>query len=175
MAEIDLITAFGRLLRDGRLRDAFAANPATAAGQIQLCQADLNAWLGLNPTDVELQADVLLRKRLDLVKFFAPGTCRQLGEKLWQEFQQFGRENWPADGSEKITDTFRFCERLKQNEPSTLVKSEWNRLNFAVSNRRIGLHWVRMPGADAQTRRGVQIFLRVKGRGWREFFLYFGL
>jgi hypothetical protein len=34
VAEIDFITAFARLLRDGKLRDAFAANPQAIARQV---------------------------------------------------------------------------------------------------------------------------------------------
>ena len=175
MAEIDFITAFGRLLRDGQLRDAFAANPTAVAGQIQLRSADLTTWMELNPTDVELQADVLLRKRLDLVKYFAPETCRKLGEKLWHEFRKFGRENWPPEGAGKITDAFQFCRRLRHNEPHTIVQSEWNRLDFAVSKRRVALHWIQMSGTKTKTHRGLQLFFRSKGGHWREFFLYLGL
>jgi hypothetical protein len=173
VAEIDFITAFGRLLRDGKLRDAFAVNPRAVAGQIRLRESDLATWLQLNPIEVELQADVLLRKRLDLVKYFAPETCRRTGERLWQEFRKFGRENWPPESSEKITDAFQFCRRLMQTEPETLVQSEWNRLDFAVLNRRIALHWVRMSGAKKC--RGIQLFLRTSNERWREFFFYFGL
>lgn len=175
MAEIDFITAFGRLLRDGQLREAFATNPAAVAGQVHLRQADLGTWLELNPTDIELQADVLLRKRLDLVKFFAPGTCRQLGDKLWLEFRQFGRNHWPADGSERIADAFQFCRELGQSNPEAIVKSEWNRLNFAVSDRKIGLHWVQMSGTKAQFRHGLQIFIRGRRHRWQEYLFYFGL
>jgi len=88
---IDFITAFGRLLRDGNLRDVFALNPQHAGRQIYLRESDLPAWLQLDPADVEFQAEVLLRKRLDLVKWFAPETCRRLDKKLWPVFRQFAR------------------------------------------------------------------------------------
>src|SRR5258708_6828653 len=90
----DFFTAFCRLLRDGKLRDVFAVNPQAAAEQVKLRLADCPAWLQLVPEDVEFQAIVLLRKRLDLVKYFVPETSRQLGEKLWPAFYTYARVSW---------------------------------------------------------------------------------
>lgn len=174
MAEIDFITAFARLLRDGKLRDAFAANPQAVARQVHLRIADLPAWRQLIPADVEFQADVLLRKRLDWVKFFAPETCRRLGEKLWPNFRAFARENWPPENAAKIFDSFQFCERLKQQSPESVAAAEWNRLRFAISQRRLAFHRVQRTDSQQRTRRGLQIFLRRRGRRWREYFFYFG-
>lgn len=173
--EIDFITAFGRLLRDGRLRDAFAVSPQTAAKQIQLRPSDLPLWLQLIPGDVEFQATVLLRKRLDLVKYFAPETCRRLGETLWATFQRYSRVHWPPEGTAKIFDTFQFCRHLKGQNCEAVAVSEWNRLDFALSKRRAALHWVELPTVKKKSRRGFQLFLRGPGRRWREFFFYFGL
>lgn len=175
VAEIDFITAFARLLRDGNLRETFAANPGAAAQQIHLCPPDLRAWLQLNPTEVEFQAEVLLRKRLDSVKFFAPETCRRLGEKLWPLFRDYARANWPPVGAAKFFDAFLFCQRLKQQTPAVLAVAEWNRLDFAASNRRLKIGFVRMPDTKRRPRRGLQIFLRGKNRRSHEFFFHFGL
>ena len=174
MPETDFITAFARLLRDGKLRDAFAADSKTAARQIHLREADLPAWLQLIPADVEFQADVLLRKRLDLVKFFAPETCRRLGEKLWPAFRAFARENWPPENAAKFFDAFQFCEQLKQQPSEAVAAAEWNRLRFAFSKRRLAFHGVRMPDARRRSRRGLQFFLRGRGCQWREIFFHFG-
>jgi hypothetical protein len=130
--------------------------------------------LQLIPADVEFQADVLLRKRLDLVKFFAPETCRQLGEKLWPAFRAFARENWPPENAAKFFDAFQFFERLKQQPSDAIVAAEWNRLRFAFSKRRLAFHGVRMPDARHRARRGLQFFLRGRGRRWREYFFYVG-
>jgi hypothetical protein len=172
VTETDFITAFARLLRDGKLRDAFAANPQAAARQVHLRAADLPAWLQLIPADVEFQAEVLLRKRLDLVKFFAPETCRQLGEKLWPTFRAFAREHWPPENAAKFSDASQFCERLKQQSPAAVTAAEWNRLRFAFSKRRLAFYAVRMPAARHRARRGLQFFLRGRGRPWREYFFY---
>ena len=173
MAEIDFITAFARLLCDGKLREEFATNPQAVAEKVQLHPADLPAWLQLIPADVEFQADVLLHKRLDLVKFFAPETCRRLGEKLWPEFRGFARLNWPAEGGEKFLDAFQFCRHLRQQNSRAVAASEWNRLDFALSKRWAACHWVPMPVKKMKMRRGFQLFIRSRGGRWREIFLYF--
>ncbi len=172
MTEIDFITAFARLLRDGKLRKVFAANPEAAARQVHLREADLPSWMQLIPADVEFQADVLLRKRLDLVKLFTPETCRRLGEKLWPTFRSFARENWPPENAANFFDAYQFCERLKQQQSGSVVAVEWNRLRFAFSKCRLAFHSVRMPDARRRTRRGLQFFLRGRGCQWGEYFFY---
>jgi len=172
---IDFITAFGRLLRDGNLRDVFALNPQHAGRQIYLRESDLPAWLQLDPADVEFQAEVLLRKRLDLVKWFAPETCRRLDKKLWPVFRQFARGNWPPEGGAKLSDTLLFCQHLRRQLPGAVAASEWNRLDFAHSKRRLGLRWVQIPTAKMSTRRGLQFFIRGRSQRWWEFFLYLGV
>ncbi|HTB84915.1 MAG TPA: hypothetical protein VK742_14760 [Candidatus Sulfotelmatobacter sp.] len=174
MGEIDFITAFARLLRDGKLRDLFANNPLAAANQIHLATSELPAWRQLNPDELEFQAEVLLRKRLDLVKFFAPKTCAQVEERLWPTFREFARENWPPENTAKFLDAFQFCGWLKQRKPEVIAAAEWNRLDFAVSNHRMNFHFVRLPDARWKMRHGLQIFLRRRAGRWHEFFLYPG-
>jgi len=175
VTEIDFITAFGRLLRDGNLRDRFAANPQAVAEEIHLRRADWPAWGQLIPADVEFQAVVLLRKRLDLIKFLAPETCRRMGEKLWSVFHDYARASRPPDGSAKISDAFLFCRHLNAQNPEAVVASERNRLDFAVSKKRMALHRVQMPTGKRKASCGLQLFLRGRGERWREFFFYLGL
>jgi hypothetical protein len=172
--EIDFITAFGRLLRDGKLRDAFAANPSGAGVQIGLRRYDFPAWLELAPDDVEFQATVLLRKRLDIVKSIAPETCHRLGEELWPTFHKYARAYWPSDVDPKIFDAYQFCRHLKYQAHKIVTPTEWNRLNFALTKQRVAVHWVKVPAIKEKSRHGFQLFLRGPGRRWREFFFYFG-
>jgi hypothetical protein len=172
--EIDFITAFGRLLRDGKLRDTFAVSPQAAAKEIRLRRSDLPAWLQLVPDDVEFQATVLLRKRLDTVKYFAPDTCRGANEDLWPIFEKYARTHWPPEGRLKIFDAYQFCQHLKKQAPKIVASAEWNRLNFALSKHGVAVHWVKLPTTKEKTRHGLQLFLRGPGRRWREYFFYIG-
>jgi len=173
--EIDFITAFGRLLRDGSLRDVYAASPQAAAGQIRLRRPDLALWLQLVPEDVEFQATVLLRKRLELVKYFVPETSRRAGERLSAAFRGYARTHWPPDGCDQFFDTYLFCQHLDQHLPGTVVRTEWNRLAFVASERRVAVHWVRLPVAPPGWRFGIQFFVRGPGRQRQEFLFYFRL
>ena len=172
---IDFITAFGRLLRDGNLRDLFALNPQHAAEQIQLRPVDHPAWLQLVPEEVEFQAGILLRKRLDLVKIFAPETSRRLGAKLWPAFYEYARVSWPPEGSARISDAFHFYRHLKEKQPEAVVAMEWNRLAFVSSNRRAALHLIKIPASRRGPRRGLQLLIRGKDQIRREYFVYLGL
>jgi hypothetical protein len=172
--ETDFINAFARLLRDGKLRDQFAASPEAAAASVGLRRSDWLAWRQLSAADVECQADVLLRKRLDLVKFFAPETCRRAGESLWQKFQSYARMNWPATGSAKLTDTFNFCRHLREQDQEAVAVSEWNRMAFIFSARRLALHGVRM-SIKGKRRMGLQLFIRGRGQRWHEYLFFIGV
>lgn len=173
--EIDFITAFGRLLRDGLLREAFIVNPKAAATSIRLRRADLKAWLQLAPPDLEFQATVLLRKRLDLIKYFAPETCRQIGENLWPAFQRYAHTNWPTENLPKSVDALQFCRHLREETSGSVAASEWHRLSFAHSRRLIRLHWVRFHTKNGKSTRGLQLFLRGPGQRWWEFLFHLGL
>jgi hypothetical protein len=172
--ETDFLNAFARLLRDGNLRDQFTANPQAAAESVHLRRSDWPAWLQLTPADVEFQAGVLLRKRLDLVKFFAPETCRRAGELLWPKFQSYARLNWPATNHAKPADAFQFCRHLREQDRDTVAVSEWNRLAFVFSRRHLSVHWVALP-VKGKSRKGLQLFVRGRRGRWREYFFYAGI
>jgi len=169
VAEIDFITALGRLLRDGNLRDAYAAQPDTVAARLDLRPEDRPAFRQLVPEDVEFQARILLRKRFDLVRRFLPDTERRLGEKAWPLFLDYARVNWPAEPRVVLRDAFQFCQRLREQQPSLVCQSEWNRLRFALSEKSFAIHWQLRGEAGGTVRPRVQIFYRGRSRRWREF------
>ena len=169
MAEIDFITALGRLLRDGNLRDVYAAQPDTVAARLDLRPEDRPAFRQLVPEDVEFQARILLRKRFDLVRRFLPDTERRLGEKAWPLFLDYARVNWPAEPRATLRDAGQFCRRLRQQQPSLVSQSEWNRLRFALSEKSFAIHWQLRGEAGGTVRPRVQIFYRGRSRRWREF------
>ena len=169
MAEIDFITALGRLLRDGDLRDAFASQPDSVAARLDLRPDDRPAFRQLVPKDVEFQARILLRKRFDLVRRFLPDTAGRLGEKAWPLFLEYARVNWPAEPRVALRDAFQFCQRLREQQPSLVCQSEWNRLRFALSERNFAIHGQLRAEGDGIARPRVQIFYRDRSRRWREF------
>jgi len=175
VAEIDFITALGRLLRDGRLRGAFAANPQAIAEQIQLGRRDWPAFSQLVPEELEFQARVLLRKRLELVRQLLPETGRRLGENLWPYFHEYARACWPAEPRAALQDAFQFCRHLKQQQPQWVSQSEWNRLCFALSGNHLAIHRPFRETLRGKARLRLQIFYRGRSNRWCEFIFHFGL
>lgn len=173
MAEIDFITALGRLLRDGNLRDAFATNPQAVAIQINLRRADWPAFLQLAPADLEFQAHILLRKRLELVRPLLPETARRLGGNFWPQFHEYARNHWPDEPRAALQDALQFCARLRQS-PQTVSESEWNRLWFARSKKHLAVCGRWRETVRGKTHPQLQIFFRGRTQRWREFIFRFG-
>lgn len=86
---IDFTTAFGRLLRDGALRDAFARNREITVAAMPVREHDRPALAQLNSEDLEFQATVLLRKRFGEVRRHLPLTIERLGDESWTAFHRY--------------------------------------------------------------------------------------
>jgi hypothetical protein len=168
----DFITALGRLLRDGALRDALAANPDAVAAQLNLRPGDAAALAQLVPADLEFQARVLLGKRCDLVRRIIPESCRRLGGETWPVFHAYARTNWPTREPSAAHDAHGFCRHLQQHQPDSLCRAELNRLRFALSQKRFALHFIRRRPPHNQPRPALQLFFRLDRRHWRETTIY---
>ena len=172
MAANNFITALGRLLRDGALRDAFATQPNVVVEQLGLAAAERAALLALVPADLEFQARVLLRKRLDALRPVIPQTCRELGAQLWPRFLEYARESWPDGDNRAARDAFGFCRFLEPRRPAALCEAEWNRLQFALAQRRFAIHRVRWQSRLGKIRPALQLLLRPAPNRWREWLIY---
>ena len=175
MAAVDFITALGRLLRDGALRDALAAQPRAVAAQLGVLASDRAALLELDQEDLEFQARVLLRKRLDAVRRVIPQTCRQLDTQAWPNFLRYARTTWADGENPTAQDAFGFCRFLEQRNASALCPAEWHRLQFALSKQRFAIHRVRWRTKQGKTRPALQFLLRPAPNRWREWLIYFAV
>lgn len=175
MVAIDFITAFGRLLRDGAMRDAFAANPRALAAQLNLCASDCAALSQLIPADLEFQAGVLIRKRLDSVRRIIPETCRLLGAETWPTFHAYARTSWPPREHSAAHDAHGFCRHLQHHQPNSLCEAELNRLRFVLSQDRFSIHFIRHKGKRNKSQPALQLILRFGRQRWREITFYFRL
>ena len=174
MHKIDFITAFGRLLRDGSLRDAYAKDPFSTADSLGVAIEERPAWLALNQDDLEFQAEVLLRKRFEAVSRLIPQTVANAGARAWPLFAEYARKIWPDADPPEVDDANRFCIRLDSMPDSFVPADERNRVRFAAGNASFAVHFV--PNASVRNRRRpcLQIFLRTTGQAWREVLLYIG-
>src|ERR1043166_5133871 len=172
MDRIDFTTALGRLLRDGVLRDAFAASAAVVVADLGVSESDRQTLAALKVEDLEFQARVLLRKRFESVRRLIPATCASLGEQAWPCFHAYARTFWPDGPRAEIVDAASFCKQLSRTDPNAVCRSEVNRLEFARSKRRLAVAWVSNLFIEGRSRRGLQILLRHSGGVCREFCLY---
>ena len=172
MPATDFISVFGRLLREGALRDAFAADPRAVADNMGLGESDHLALLRLCPNDLEFQARVLINKRFDTVRKMLPETCVLLGENARPAFHRYAREYWPSIENQTVDDADKFCAFLDRQFPVGFRKAEWNRVRFARSGARLALHWVRRTSPGNASCPAVQILFRIRAGAWREIFLY---
>lgn len=163
---IDFVTAFGRVLHDGLLRDAFAADPVAFVRGLDLSEPDRARFLQLVPADLEFQARVLLRKRFVLVREVLPRTCENLGDDAWPEFSRHGRVVAPRGGAQTAEDAFGFSRHLMDCRPRALCPVEFNRCRFVRAGSRVAFHLVATP---RQTRLpSLHVLFRRGPRRWRE-------
>jgi hypothetical protein len=173
--EIDLITALGRLLHDGPLRDAFAQQPLRVVEQLGVRAADRPALIAISFADLEYQAKILLRKRFDLVKRFVPSTIAKLGEQGWPHFFAYARIYWPEGPDKELSDAAEFCRYCTRKNVISISRIELNRLNFALDKRRFQVHLVCDLPARNCSRWKLQIFMRRSSKRWSEALLFLGL
>ena len=140
MHAIDFTTALARLLRDGAQRDSFRANAIGAADQLNVRAEDRAAFITLSPAELDAQADVLLRKRLDHVKRLAPALCAKCADRLWPRFREYARHQWPESAT---GDALHFCEHVLLSDSGIASRTELNRLRFLASTARLRVSIVR--------------------------------
>jgi hypothetical protein len=155
LAELDFITALGRVLHNGTERDAFAANPAAYARRIGLRELDIPAFIRLPPADLEFQARIL------------PRTCETLGGEAWPEFARYARTHAPAGKDPVAKDALGYTHHLARTRPNALCPIERNRCHFVVGQHNFALHFVRRANSP-----GIQIMRRKTQTQWKEWIVY---
>lgn len=171
---MDLITALGRLLHDGTLRDEFAAQPQAVVERLQVRASDHAALLAISAADLEFQAGILLGKRFELIKNLVPRTLAALGEKARSDFFAYARTRWPRGVNQAWEDAVEFCRHCERQPSSWVCHAELNRLNFVLSKKCVAVHFVRGLSLRKRDRNAIQMFIRLKNGNWRESVFYLG-
>lgn len=159
----DFQTALARLLRDGALRDLFARDRAAALAALRVKEEDRTVIAALDAGELEAQATVLLRKRLDTIRRWLPATLCTLRARAWPLFSAYARTAWPASPGEDARD---FCRHLLCSVAPEVSAREYHRAEFAASETTLAVRLLSRPWA-------LQFLLR-RGRGVREWFVRFG-
>ena len=158
MNNIDLTTALARLLSSESLRRVFAGSPHEAARRIDLRNADLEAFLAIDRFDLDLQASGLISKRRHEVSRLLARTVTQLGDEFGRLFWNYATHYWPTGHQRHLTDAVEFCRYLDAHDIRAVDRSEFNRLDFAVSKERFSIRLVRE--RDSRHRRWIQLLFR---------------
>ena len=116
MAEIDLVTAIGKLLSDRELRAQFARDPADAAQQFGLSAHDARSLAAVELADLERQAEGLIAKRLHEVRKLLPETMQSLGDEGAELFRYYALTIWPTGHRRHALDADGFLRFLAQNK-----------------------------------------------------------
>lgn len=170
---IELTTALGRLLRDAALRQLFRQDPTGTARVFGVREDLLSALTSLDPDELDLQADTLLRKRLHEVQRLLPNTFARLGAAAHELFLRYAGNHWPEGHLRHVEDAAAFEQYLLQYGRDYVCLSELNRVAFLASRRRIAVHWAPDVWLSGRRRHAIQILYRLRGCP-RQLVLYLG-
>ena len=167
---METLTALGRLLLDGGLRDAFKADPSKTLGQMGLPESESAALLAIPPDDLEYQAKILIRKRFKLIQPLLRETLSRDEAATQSLFFKYGRIHQPTGDPPAIRDAVGFCRHCKIGDPLEL-----NRLKFQLSTARLRPRLVF--GARRGGRRfyGLQLLYRNGKKEVKEMLISLGL
>lgn len=174
MADVDFISALARLLHSGELRDAFVADRMAVAATLDVQGDDRARLLQIDPSDLEFQAEVLWRKRFEIVREALPRTITRLGKNAWPEFARYARPRGPTGPQAIAQDCYKFCSHLLTTRIASVDAAEFNRAEFACNRRRAAAYWVRDLPIRGLPRIGIQFFWSSK-RGAYEWRIALGL
>jgi hypothetical protein len=172
VAALDFTTALGRLLSDGILRDRFATHPEVVVDEMDVAAGERSAICALAPNELEVQADILLRKRFAQVRPLLPEVCLELGERAWPEFREYARCRWTEV---PWCDAAGYGGRLVACGLMPRGLREISRAEFAASRVPIHVYLVRDLPVGGKIRRGILVFVRTGNGRWKEFAAHGGL
>jgi hypothetical protein len=166
------VALLSRLLSDSQLRQRFREDAQSVALELADDEADVTFLLAIDHAQLEAQAETLVSKRQHEVAQLLPLTWKQLGQEAAGLFRTYAAESaWPEGHTRHLGDAIEFglwLSRRSQHEP---VGSEWNRIRFAASGRRLAARIVR----DRRVRFGLQILVRQRNGRIRQLVLQLGL
>ena len=170
--EIDYTTALARLLSDQNLRAEFKANPDAVTHKLAVRAEDFAAVAALAPDELEIQARVLLRKRLDAIRPIIPQTCARLGEALWPRFESYACRLPLVSSRGELQDALGFCLHMAEIDNGAVVQSELHRLRFVQGRRWLAVHFFQDLCMPSGPRPGMQLLIRFGRQCWREYSVF---
>ena len=172
MSDRDLTTAVGRLLTDPVLRREFENSPVEVARKVAIRDVDREAFLSLDPREVQAQAQTLLEKRLHEVARLLPVTFKQLDPRARTYFLDYANSRWPKGHARHLDDAVGFCHYLGEIGVMEVSRSEFNRVKFILERGRFSIHFVKDFPVNDRRRPALQILFRRHRRHMRQGVLF---
>lgn len=172
----DFITNLARLLSDGRLRDAFGSAPNETAKSLGVREEDIQAFLKLDPRELEVQALVLLKKRFEKVCQVVPRTIQGMNESgsAWRRFQSHGRVRPLNSEIPAWRSAHGFCAELKETCPECVCPLEWHRLEWLRTGGRCSIRRIKQVMFHGKRRNVIHLLARGLSGASIEWVIYLG-
>jgi hypothetical protein len=155
----ELVQTLAQLLSNSCLRQAFREQPQRVLDDLGISGRTRQFFLELPVAQLEVQAKLLIRKRMREVQQLIPLTMQYLGKQTSEIFWQFAENNWPTGHQRHLVDADRFCRfLLEQGHP--VNQCEYHRIRFRLSRAKWRLYFVRDAVIAGRRKYAVQFLFR---------------
>ena len=139
---MDEIEVLSLLLQDAECRKMLAQNAELLSVKLGLQEEQIKFLNGLDPTQLESQADDLLRKRIFEIRKFAPSTLKANEPRVMSRFVNTVSRQWPEGHLRHLVDARQFLEALA-NCGDSVDYRELNCIRFQLERKRIAIYLLR--------------------------------
>ena len=112
-----LVLALGRLLTDPQARAAWQADRSGWCQEAGVPEGERATLLALDPAELEVQANLLLNKRLGEVSGHLKLTFEALGSDTRELFLEYALSEWPRGHLRHVHDALGFLRWLRERRP----------------------------------------------------------
>ncbi len=141
MDEIEILSL---LLQDAECRTMLAQDADLLSAKLGLQGEQIKFLNGLDPDQLQSQADDLLRKRIFEIRKFAPSTLKANEPKVMSRFVNTVSRQWPEGHLRHLVDARQFLEALADSGDSVDYR-ELNCIRFQLERKHIAIYLLR-PG-----------------------------
>jgi len=138
----DFLDVLVELLTNEETRASFAQAPSSFATQWPLSTADRARLIALDVDELQLQAEVQMKKRLHEVMEMIPLTVQLLGGRFASSFRAYAKTApWPTGHLRHVEDAVAFAQWLEREQPEDHHGQEATRLLGHLAWRRDRKRW----------------------------------
>ena len=172
MPNTDLTSALAQLLSSRGLREEFRADRRATAHRIGIREDLVTALCAIDADGIDAQAETLTKKRFGEVCRLVPQTIAWGGEDARTLFWDYAETYWPGGHRRHLDDAVAFSHFLLERRADAVCRAELNRVHFALTQRRLAVHWISDFMVGDRQRWAVQLLYRWQSPTPRQCFFY---